>query len=602
MKTYIRFGLMALAVEAALSCLVAQSEPLAQQTAGGAEPSKASVGSAKRATPREEVFRKFMPGTKIVLTPRKEKYFLGENILLDYQIAYDGDGSLDLGTSTGLGSTNCSVSAIDEAGNQAPRSTLTFHCTGQSGTYCRHGRPVTYTIPLVHYCRLEVPGHYRIRAAHDLYWSNRDPATGLLPPIPDNDARWAETTIVVVMPSEVQARKVVEQMRQLRSDVDDYRHLGGLWKTSDYADFACFQYPIYLPILEQLASSKDGDKRALMGITHIPTPEATATLFRMLKDADRHLVPRVIASLCDRLPDPPGVMRPGRENPIQFEDADPKLVRQSWRDDFAAPARRLARELLTDEDSTNIRCGAYILEAVGTANDMPALVAVLNKLVPVVEATKPPQYIGEIAPIRVASSELGYAIEALAGRGVEPIADPRTPGDILHVILALKQRKDFRPSGWEKRCLDWIEHSTPYLREAVLFNSPRPIPESLVGAYRSGVQQVIASTKEQTVIHIAVQFALDVKIPVDEILGMLVGRLDSNEPQMYVNLSLCLRDLLESGKHDHPFADCTRVPNAKEIAKMKAAWKQFLKEHGQAIRQGKHFDLHSDKIFELIYP
>ena len=116
----------------------------------------------------------------------------------------------------------------------------------------------------------------------------------------------------------------------------EYRHLGGVWEMADYADFTCLQYPIYLPTLEKLAANKDADKRALMGIAHIPTPEATGALFRLLEGADPDRVRRIASALCDRLPVPQGVNGPGRVNPIEAEDADPQLVKQAWRSDFAA--------------------------------------------------------------------------------------------------------------------------------------------------------------------------------------------------------------------------------------------------------------------------
>jgi hypothetical protein len=194
------------------------------------------------------------------------------------------------------------------------------------------------------------------------------------------------------------------------------------------------------------------------------------------------------------------------------------------------------------------------------------------------------------------------ATEALASRGVEPTADPRTPGEIIHFTSAIKHRRDFRPTGWEKRFAGWIQHGTPFVREFVLFNAPKPLPASLLEDYRAGVRQVIATTNEQTIIHIAVQFALEVKIPVDEILGMIVDRMDSDEPQLYVHLSMCMADLLETGKHEHLFADCITTPDKVKMATVKAAWKRFLQTQGQAIRNGKHFKLHSPELMRLMYP
>jgi hypothetical protein len=575
--------------------------PTAKQSASSANPFGGRSTSATEGASREKVYQEFMPGTRITLKPRKERYFLGENILLDYQISYDGDGAVRVWTATGFGADDCRVTATDQAGVQAPRSTLPFHCTGQSGGYCRRGQTVTYTIPLVYYCRLERPGSYRIRAAHDLYWSNRDPATRRFPSIPREDPRWAETTIEVSMPDDTQARSVVEHMCRVQPDVDAYRHMNAGWEIADYADCACLQYPVYLPILEKLAKGEHGDTRALMGITHIPTPQATETLFRLLKDGDKARIQRIIAALCDRLPDLQGTARNDRINPIQFEDADPKLVKRSWRGDFAVPIRQLARKMLTDKDPISLRFAAFILETVDAREDMPALTAAVSRVVLVAETTKPSRYVGEIALVRQACTDLTCAIEALAARGVEPTADPRTPGEIVQFILAIKQRKDFRPAGWAKRCGDWIQHGTPYVRECVLFNAPRPLQESLLETYRAGVRQVIAATQEQTVIHVAVQFATEAHIPVDEILEMIVDRMVSDEPQMYVNLSMCMSDLLETGKHEHLYADCTGIPDKEKMATLKAAWRRFLRSQGQAIRYGKHFTPHSPELAFLLY-
>src|SRR5262249_15437221 len=143
-----------------------------------------------------------------------------------------------------------------------------------------------------------------------------------------------------------------------------------------------------------------------------------------------------------------------------------------------------------------------------------------------------------------------YALAALAARGVEPAADPRTPGEAIHFVLTAKQRADFRPGGWEQRCVTWVRDGSPFVREFVLLNTPRPLPASLVEPYREGVRRVIASTQERSVIHGAVRCALEVKVPVDEILGLLVERLDADESQLYVDLANCLADLLKTGNHD----------------------------------------------------
>jgi hypothetical protein len=567
------------------------------------------MGTVCAAACGEERHRKFIAGTKITLKASKAKYFLGENILLDYRISYDGEGALDVYTVTGLGSPDCTVVAIDEDGKKAPASTRVFHSTGQSGRLLRRGDYVRFTIPLGHYCRLEKPGKYRIRAAHNLRWTDWDVA------IAKDDPRWAETTIEVSMPDEAQARAVVERMLRASEDVKRYQQAFCTWNTGDYADFACLRFPVYLPILEKMAADKHGDSRALLGIAHNPAPAATQTLLRLLKTADKDRRKWITSALCDRLPEPKGVNPPYRRspiphefnrvyrrNPIPHEDADPKLVKPSWRGEFAAPMRQFARQWLTDDDPTMVRCAAYVLEVVGVQEDMPELVAAVSRLVRVVERTRLPHFGWEIPPVRQACMDATYAVEAMSARGVDPKADPRTPGEIIHFVSAVGQRKDLRPKGWEKRYQDWVRNETPYVREHVLFNTPRPLPGSLLVTYRDGTRKVMATTHEPTTMHAAVRMAVELRIPVDEILARLVDRLDFKERRLYIDLIWCLRNLVETGKHERALMGCMPIPDEKGIAAVKARWKHFLQVQGQGIRNGKRFKLDSPELHRLMNP
>jgi hypothetical protein len=553
------------------------------------------LGAVCAAASEEQLHRKFVPGTTITLKARQAKYFLGENVLLDYQVEYAGEGALEVDSITGLGSPDCTVVVLDADGKKAPASTREFHSTGQGGRPLRRGDSAHFTIPLSYYCRLEKPGKYRVRAAHNLQWTDRNVA------IAEDDPRWAETTIEVAAPDDDQAGAVVERMLRAKEDVARYRALC-TWSTADYADFACLRYPVYLPVLEKMAADARGDRRALLGIAHNPAPEATQVLLRLLKNSDKDRRERIAAALCDRLPEPKGVTRPGRRNPVRSEDADPELVKHSWRDEFTGPMRQFARTALADDDLALVRCAAYALEAVGAREDVPDLVATVGRLVPIVERTAPPEYIGEIAPVRLACMEATYAVAAVAARGTDPKADPRAPGEIIHFVSALQQRKDFRPEGWEKRCRDWVRTEAPYVREFVLFNTPRPLPDALLETYQDGVRKVIATTHEQTTIHVAVRSALELKVPVDELLGMLVDRLDSEEPQLYVHLFSCLGDLLKTGTHERAYAACAKTPDKKEMVAVKARWKRFLRDQGQAIRNGKRFDPNSTEFHRLMYP
>jgi hypothetical protein len=568
---------------------------------------RASFAGASEPAGEEKHYRKFMPGTKITMKPRKADYLLGENILLDYQISYDGEGGLAIDTATGIGTDSCLVVATDAAGKRVPASTLEFHCTGQAGGFVRRGAPWTYTIPLTYYCRIDKPGTYRVRVIHDLYWST-NALSGKTRPISKydplsaakDDPRWAEATITVRMPDEAQARKVVDDMRRLPLDVEYYRHLGGVWETDDYADFACLAFPVYLPILAELAKDKRDGNRALMGIAHIPTPEATQTLLRLMASADQEGRRRITAALCDRLPDLPGVNRSERENPIQFLDADPKQVKASWRDDFAVPTRQIARKMLTAGDLRSIRAGAYVLGAIGTRDDTPALAATLSRLLFLFELAKSAkEFNPEAEDIRATCRALTRAIEALAQRGVTPTADPRTAGEIIHYMLTLKLSSGFRPGDWEQRCANWVRNGTPSARVFVLTNTPLPLSKSLVDTYRKEIRHVMATTPDELALRDTVQRAVEIEIPLDEVLQMLVQRLSGDAVYFYPDLCSCLESLVQAGKLDTKYFVCRPTPNEKGVAAVRDAWKKFLADEGPAIRNGKRFDRKSPEVRRL---
>ena len=562
----------------------------------GAAPALRAIPLSKQPPPPEKRFRRFVPGTKIILTARRKEYFLGENILLDYRISYEGEGALAIDTIEGLRQPDCHVVATDEAGNRAPECTMGYETWGQSGGSVRRGHCATLTIPLMRYCRLEKPGGYRVRAAYDLYWSERDRPGWSLPSISSNDPRWAETTILVRMPDAQQARQIFEEMRRSRFCVHHGHEdpsLRAWWVLPDYADFSCLRYAVYLPILEESVAGKGGDGKALAGIAHIPTAEATAALVRLLKHPNSDLALTAAGAVNDRLPQPQGFRRAGRRNPVELEDADPELVKHSWRGDLANPVRQFARKMVGGTAPAGVQCGAFMLESVGTAEDMPALVAALDRQIPIAEGRKveaPESLESEpISPARKACMDLFYAVEALAGRRTEPKADPRTPGEIIHFILAVEQRSDFRPAGWEGRWANWARSDTPFVREVALFNAPHPLPEPLRKKLEEGIRHVIATTTEPSVIHRAAEVALNRKIPVDEVLGMLADRLDSR--MLYTYIYAFMSDILEYGKPEPLHWACVPVPRPEKVASAKVAWRRFLKEHGEVIREGKRFEM-----------
>jgi hypothetical protein len=547
-----------------------------------------------------------LPGVKISLRPRKVSYFLGENILLDYRIDYEGDGRF-----FAYFQQPCRVIATDEAGNRVAKCGIPWHCHGSGGEGSARGSFCTYTVPLMRHCNFEKPGVYRIRVAHDLLWSKND--------IPLDDPRWTETTLTLVMPDAAQARKIVEAMSQLPGDFPngtlDINELfgGGLWARPgypDFADYTCMRYPVYLPILaEAAATAKDGEDWARAGIAHIATTQATVALVGLLKHPNREFALRVAGTLADRLPG----QRQG-SNPYRDEDADPARVRGLWDPKLAGPVREFARKILAEgpgakeRESNGYGYALFILESLGTGEDMPAVVAALDALAGRAEAT------GQDREVLVDASR------SLVRAGATQPDDPKSPGQIVQYMLTLKERTGFRPNGWEARCAGWLGHATPLVRETVMRNVPRPLPEKVkvmlpallagpdesvvVAALsavvdggdarcRDAVAKLVATTESREVWGYLSGAAGKAGIAKDEYLLMLVERLGSPELGEWVSPELVSAVIgtrwLYHGECGLFILGGERTRHKDELATAQAAWRKFIKANAEAIRRGKQF-------------
>ena len=555
----------------------------------------------------------------ITLHARKASYFLGENILLDYKIAYKGDGDLGAGFNS-----NCRVIATDTADRRVAESGIPWHCNGGSGIGISRNEPGTYTVPLMRHCNFDKPGTYRIQVVHSLGWSDARGKYQYPNDIPPDDFRWAETTITLIMPDAQQARQVVEAMRRSPDDFANYNydtnHLlsDKSWRRSEYpdfVDFTCLRYPIYLPILMELATGTSGDERALAGIAHTPAPEATAALVALLKHPNPGFALRAAGALNDRLPDP-SIKRDHRKNPCQDQDADLTQVQGLWDPKLAPDIREYARKiLLARSGAMSDRCASFILEAVGTGQDMPAVVAALADLAGKVKKESGDRWLDTFpGTSRHVSLNLVYAGQALVRAGATPPPEPRTQGQIIQYALSLKERADFRPQGWETLCTAWLGHEIPFVREQVLRYVPRPLPEPVkavlpvlltdpddhvliaaLDAVRDGggpqcrdnLVKLIATTMEEQVLENTPDAAHAAGIARDEYLGMLVDRL---EPTLVRYSLYQLFYILNEGRWKHHGPACIALPSKEQIATAQQAWRQFIRENAEAIRRGKRFE------------
>jgi hypothetical protein len=116
-------------------------------------------------------------GVEIKLVADNETYFLGENILLHYEVKNTGTEPIMVelgGDYRGAPRhTRFHVVATDEAGSAMddPTPSPQNHGGFGGGGIIKPGETLFESVPIMRYCLFENPGKYTIRIAHDLGWS-----------------------------------------------------------------------------------------------------------------------------------------------------------------------------------------------------------------------------------------------------------------------------------------------------------------------------------------------------------------------------------------------------------------------------------------------
>lgn len=217
------------------------------------------------------------------------------------------------------------------------------------------------------------PGTYTVNVYHDLGWEHasakqdyEDRREGDIPTGP-HKAPVVTTTIRLRMPDQRQARKIVEATLKLSTDSNRSWGKPG----QPFADFEMLRYPVYLPIMRELAEK--ADHRALDALGAMAFPEATEALLELTGNKTP-----AIASTAERLL---LARRPGSFFGNQPSRAK-YLADRSWRSDLKAKTMQLAWHLLDGEDRESQIRAARIIQSIGDKNDMPKLVEVMDKLLP----------------------------------------------------------------------------------------------------------------------------------------------------------------------------------------------------------------------------
>jgi hypothetical protein len=548
-------------------------------------------------------------GARLYLELDRHEYFLGENVLVHLVVENAGDKpfKIDVGGDYRRATRHLrfQVTATDAQGKEVPDPDPNQDSWGglSYSPEIRPGQKHYESLQLLRYRRFERPGTYRLSVSHDFGWGTKD-----------RRARPAAlATIKFVMPTPAQAQQVVQKMYNLPKD-----HGGSAGKKREpFADFTTLTFPVYLPVLQPRA--RQGDERVLAGIGAIATPQATAELVRLLEHSNPAFARKVLQTLDERLPDPllENKLPPRSVFEVDFYHRRRRLVKESWRREFAPKVRRVGRRLLDEKDVQSLNCGAYVLTCLGEQEDVATLAAALGRAA---RLAKDQPLDKTVYPRpRGACQELMRAARAMTQRGLKVSEKPKTAGELLLFVAAFHSREKFRPAGWEKAFLTALRHELPYVREMALVALPLPPPK----AARALLPRLLGDSNVDVQI-VACHLAAKLKTPelrepvlaalrkanedwlVDaansaahalgaerECVRILASRLDDEEVA-----ARCLSHLVSSVlTGTNGYGSRSKLDSATGRA-CKKAWKQFLDRHAEALAKGKRFKV-SDPALPL---
>lgn len=541
---------------------------------------------------------------RVTLSFDKEEYYLGENILAHFCVENTGQGQFHINLGGDYRGAprplRFSVVATDENGQEVPDPNPVSFCMGgiSHSPSAKPGAKHYESLTLLRYLRFEKPGVFRVRVSHGLGWTE---TKGRKIPVP-------EATLKLVLPTVEQARRVVEEMYRLPKD---HGGTSGV-KREPFADFSALAYPVYLPLLAPRAA--EGCEQALQALGHIPTPEATEALVRLLEQKDATFARQALQTLSWRLPDPEVEEQFARQDLLvrSRDHLRHWLVRQAWQTRFAPPVRQVGRRLLAQEDVEGLRLAAFVLHCLGEQEDLPALIQGLDRAL--VQPRKPSGEERAYPRPRGACPELLRAARQMSLRGVDVPAAPQSPGELTLFATVVGTRDGFRPAGWEGVYARVLGHELPDVREAGLTALPLPPPEALrkllpglladedidvqIGAcrvvekskdqdMRRPILKALASVREEWLLSAVNNAAWALDIRLDRV-QILASRLDEEGMTAF-----CLRHLVSCVLADYSsLSSPTREMLDAEAGRVcKKVWLRFLAEHGEALAKGQKFRL-----------
>lgn len=390
---------------------------------------------------------------RTIVTVDKTSYFLGEKVLVHYCLENTSNTPIEI--VDGSAHNRFKIAMTDERGALIPARAKSDFDELSTQPEIAPGDLWCKSFSLTQYALIDKPGIFDVRVNYEAGWVNAQPPEG-------------RTRIEFVAPTEADAESVVAAIESLHPKSNPR----ALLTDSTYRDYSGMRSALYItPLLKR---AQAGSINAVRAIGEIPLSEATQALVELLNDSDPAIAHQAASTLTLRLP--PAL--DGTLGTLGGLGSDRALAAASWRIDFAAETRAAARKLLSSSETWDIRIGAFMIAAVGEAEDAPTLSAALTRAIEMTR-TLPLETDSYPRP-RGAARELIRAAEGLVGRGYLPPARKDTAGDVAMRLVAFG--RGARPTGWEGEIEPALLHDEPYIREIALDRLPLPPPISLISA------------------------------------------------------------------------------------------------------------------------
>jgi hypothetical protein len=548
----------------------------------------------------------------------KEEYFLGENVLLHWRIRNTGGEPFTISMGGDTRNNNVGralrfkVEATDEDGRAMVDpypNPMSFGGMG-GGRTLKAGEEWCDDLRLMRYREFDKSGTYAIRVYHGLGWGHGDRHSEKTD-IPENPvAPIAETKVRLAMPDVEQAKWVVRETLQLPTDAN--RTWGQRGRV--FADFELLRYPVYLPLMKELA--QQGDARAVTALGAMRFPEATAALVELADGADADLADKARKQLMARLPPIDEWTKKSRQG---------YLAASAWDDATRAAVVATAWQTLAESDAREpIVQGAYLLRALGGPDDLPPLIKLMDR---VLTANKrdPTEQDAYPRPSTASGALIGAA-EGIVRRGAESPADATTPGRAVAFLVGVSAREDFRPEGWRETATALIEHEIACLRELAILRVPKderaafldavvprlkdsspPVQAAACGfayeieseRFASGLIELLETTNDKWIVGAAFRAAAPCGAPRDRLLEICLARLGTGDAELN---NAFYSQLLEALEHKHGYGGQVVKDWGPIAPGLREAWGKFIADNREALRAGRKFPIGEPPVVAAMVP